>query len=173
MNLLYFSILKHSQAYSRHSVSYLITGTWWTNSNIYSRILQVLFQHAALNWITTKREYTVLQYSTALSSGITSFCIIFDICYMMNLPFYIYSSILPVLIQNAVLNLFSTRREFTVLQYSTALSSIIALFCITFDNCYMMNQQYYIYSRILPALISTCCNQFNHYKTWIYSITVF
>ena len=85
---------------------------------IYSRILQVLSQHAALNIITTKREYTVLQYSTALSSGITSFCNIFDICYMMNLPFYIYS-------------------------------------------------------RILPVLISKCFIEFNHYNTWIYSITVF
>ena len=32
---------------------------------------------------------------------------------------------------------------------------------------------FYIYSRILPVLISTCCIEFNHYKTWIYSITVF
>ena len=75
--------------------------------------------------------------------------------------------------QNAVLNLITTRREFTLLQYSTTLSSIIASFCIIFDICYMISQQYYIYSRILPVLISTCCNQFNHYKTWIYSITVF
>ena len=32
---------------------------------------------------------------------------------------------------------------------------------------------FYIYSRILPVLISSCCIEFNHYKTWIYSITVF
>ena len=36
-----------------------------------------------------------------------------------------------------------------------------------------MNQQYNIYSIILPVLISTCCSQFNHCKTWICSITVF
>ena len=140
---------------------------------IYSRILQVLFQHAALNLITKKWEFTLLQYSTTLSSIIASFCIIFDICYMMNQQHYIYSRILPGLIQHAVFNLITTRREFTLLQYSTTLSSIIASFCIIFDICYMMNQQCYIYSRILPVLISTCRDQFNHYKTWIYSITVF
>ena len=32
---------------------------------------------------------------------------------------------------------------------------------------------FYIYSRIHPVLISTCCIEFNYYKTWIYSITVF
>ena len=96
-----------------------MTGTWWTNSTIYiPEYSQYWFQHAALNLITTKREFTVLQYSTSLSSVITSFCIIFDICYMMNLAFYIYS-------------------------------------------------------RILPVLISTCCIEFNHYKTRIYYITVF
>ena len=75
--------------------------------------------------------------------------------------------------QHAVLNLISTRREFTLLQYSTTLSWKITSFCIIFDICNMMNQQYYIYSRILQVLISTCCIEFNHYKTWIYSITVF
>ena len=152
---------------------------------IYSRILQVLFQHAALNLITTKREFTVLQYSTSLSSVITSFCIIFDICYMMNLAFYIYSRILPVLISTCRIEFNHYKREFTLLTNSSILkqhaalnlipkvlnllSSIIASFCIIFDICYMMNQQYYIYSRILPVLI---CIEFNHYKTWIYSISV-
>ena len=129
---------------------------------IYSRILPVLFQHAALNLITTKWEFTLLQYSTTLSSIIASFCIIFDICYMMNQQCYIYSRILPVLFQHAALNLITTKWEFTLLQYSTTLSSIIASFCIIFDICYMMNQQCYIYSRILPVLISTCCIEFNH-----------
>ena len=140
---------------------------------IYSRILQVLFQHAALNLITTKWEFTLLQYSTTLSSIIASFCIIFDICYMMNQQCYIYSRILQVLFQHAALNLITTRREFTLFQYSKTLSSIITSFCIIFNICYMMNQQYYIYSRILPVLISTCCIEFNHYKMRIYSITVF
>ena len=151
----------------------MISATWWTNSTIYSRILQVLFQHAALNLITTKWEFTLLQYSTTLSSIIASFCIIFDICYMMNQQYYIYSRILQVLFQHAALNLITTKWELTLLHYSTTLSSIIASFCIIFDICYMMNQQYYIYSRILPVLISACRNQFNHCKTWIYSISVF
>ena len=43
-------------------------------------------------------------------------------------------------------------------------------FCIIFDICNILNY-FYIYSRILPVLISTCCIEFNHYKTWIYSIT--
>ena len=140
---------------------------------IYSRIFQVLFQHAALNLITTKREFTLLQYSKTLSSIIASFCIIFNVCYMMNQQYYIYSRIFQVLFQHAALNLITTKREFTLLQYSTTLSIEITSFCIIIDICYMMNQQYYIYSRILPALISTWCNQFNHYKTRIYCITIF
>ena len=75
--------------------------------------------------------------------------------------------------QHAVINLVTTRREFTLFQYYKTLSSIITSFCIIFNICYLMNQQYYIYSRILPVLISACRNQFNHYKTWIYSISVF
>ena len=75
--------------------------------------------------------------------------------------------------QHAVIYLIITRREFALFQYSKTLSSIITSFCIIFDICYMMNQQYYIYSRILPVLISTCCIEFNHYKMRIYSITVF
>ena len=97
----------------------MISATWWIYRSIYiPEYSQFWFQNAALNLITTKREFTLLQYSNTLSSGITSFCIIFDICYMMNPPFYIYS-------------------------------------------------------RILPVLISKCCIEFNHYKTWICSITVF
>ena len=190
---------------------------------------QYWFQHAVLNLITTRREFTLLQYSKTLSSIIGSFCIIFNICYMMNQQCYIYSRILPLLtsawrnkfshyktwiysitvfyntlklnniilyniwylqhdettvlyifqntpkhwFQHAVIYLITTRREFTLFQYSKTLSSIITSFCITFNICYMMNQQCYIYSRILPVLISTCCNLFNHYKTWIYSISVF
>ena len=75
--------------------------------------------------------------------------------------------------QNAVLNLITTRRECTLLQYSTTLSSIIASFCIIFDICNMMQLPFYIYSRILPVLISKCCIEFKYYKTWMHSITVF
>ena len=126
-----------------------------------------------MNLVTTRREFTLLQYSTTLSSIIASFCIIFDIYYMMNQQYYMYFSIVPGLISSCRVEFNHYKREFTLLQYTTTLSSIIASFCIIFDICYMISQQYYIYSRILPVLISTCCNQFNHYKTWIYSITVF
>ena len=125
-----------------------------------------------MNLFTTRREFTLLQYSTTLSSIIASFCITSDNCYMMNQQ-YIYILVYSQYwYQHAVMNLVTTRREFTLLQYSTTLSSIIASFCITFDKCYMMNQQY-IYSSILPVLISACRNKFSHYKTWIYSIRVF
>ena len=173
MNLLYYSILQHYQPQSHHSVSYLISATWWTNSAIYiPEYSQYWFQHAALNLITKSSEFTILQYSTTLSSLITSFCIIFDICNMINYRFIYIPEYSQFWFQHAVLNLITTRREFTLLQYSTTLSCIITSFCIIFDICNMMNQQYYIYSRILPVLISTCCIE-NHYKTWIYSITVF
>ena len=146
MNLLYYSVLQHSQTESHHSLSYLISATWWTNSTIYiPEYSQYWFQHAALNLITTRREFTLFQYYKTLSSISTSFCIIFNICYMMNQQYYIYSRILLVLFQHAALNLITTKREFTLLQYSTTLSSIIASFCIIFYICYMMNQQYYIY----------------------------
>ena len=157
-----------------HSVSYLISATWWTNSTIY--ILehsQYWFQHAALNLKSKSCEFTLLQCSTTLSSIITSFCIIFDICNTINYLFIYIPEYSQYWFQHAVLNLIATRREFTLLQYSTTLSSIIASFCIIFDICYMINQQYCVYSRLLPVLISTCCIEFNHLKLWIYSITVF
>ena len=152
----------------------MITGTWWTNSAIYiPEYSQYWFQHAALNLITKSSEFTLLQYSTTLSSIIASFCITFDNCYMMNQQ-YIYILVYSQYwYQHAVMNLVTTRREFTLLQYPTTLSSIIASFCIIFDLCYMMNQQYNIYSSILPALISACRNEFSHYKLRIYSIRVF
>ena len=211
----FYNTLKHNHIILYH-IWYLLHDEP-TVLYIFQNTPSIDFKHAVLNLITTRREFTLLQYSKTLSSIITSFCIIFDICYMMNQQYYIYSRILPVLIsacciefnhykreftllqysttlssiitsfciifdictwwtnssiyipeysqywfQHAVLNLITTKREFTVLQYSTTLSSLITSFCIIFDICYMMNQQYYIYSRILPVLISTCCNQFNH-----------
>ena len=109
---------------------------------IYSRILQVLFQHAAVNLITTKRELTILQYSTALSSGITSFC-----SYLIYATWWTHHSIyIPEYsqywLQNAVLNLITTRREFTLLKYSTTLSSLITSFCIIFDICNILNYRF-------------------------------
>ena len=123
---------------------------------------QYWFQHAALNLFTKSSEFTLLQYSTTLSSLITSFCIIFDICNMINYRFIYIPEYSQFWFQHAVLNLITTRREFTLLQYSTTLSCIITSFCIIFDICYMMNQQCYIYSRILPDLISTCSIEFIH-----------
>ena len=151
----------------------MISATWWNYRSIYiPENSHYWFQNAVLNLITTRREFTLLQYTTTLSSIIASFCITFDNCYMMNQQ-YIYILVYSQYwYQHAVMNLVTTRREFTLLQYSTTLSSIIASFCITFDKCYMMNQQY-IYSSILPVLISACRNKFSHYKTWIYSIRVF
>ena len=126
-----------------------------------------------MNLITTKREFTVLQYSTALSSVQHH-----SVSYLISATWWIYRSIyIPKYsqywFQNAVFNLNTTRRECTLLQYSTTLSSIITSFWIIFNICYMMNQQYYIHSRILLVLISNCWNEFNQYKTWIYSIIVF
>ena len=140
---------------------------------IYSRRLQYWYQHAVINLITTRREFTLFQYSKTLSSLITSFCIIFDICNMINYRFIYIPEYSQCWFQNAVLNLNTTRRECTLLQYSTTLSSIIESFCIIFDIRNMMQLPFYIYSSILPVLISKCCIEFNHYKTWMHSITVF
>ena len=126
-----------------------------------------------MNLITKRREFTLFQYSKTLSSIITSFCIIFDICNMINNRFIYIPEYSQYWFQHVVLNLITTKWEFTLLQYSTTLSSIIVSFCIIFDNCYMMNQQCYIYSRTLPVFISACCIELNRYKMRIYSITVF
>ena len=134
---------------------------------------QYWFQHAVINLITTRREFTLFQYSTTLSSLITSFYIIFDICNMMKLPFYIYSRILPVWISKCCIEFNHYKSRIYCITVSTELSCIIISFCVIFDICYMMNLSIYIYSSILPVLISTCCIEFNHYKTRIYCITLF
>ena len=127
-----------------------------------------------MNLITKSSEFTLLQYSTTLSSLITSFCIIFDICNMINYRFiYIYSRKLPVLISTCCI-------EFN--HYKTWIYSIIVFYHLMHNRIILYHIWYlqhdeptvlYIYTRILPVLISTCCIEFNHYKTWIYSITVF
>ena len=134
----------------------MISATWCNYRSIYiPEYSQYWFQNAVLNLNTTRRECTLLQYSTTLSSIIESFCIIFDICNMMQLPFYIYSSTLPVLISKCCIefNHYKTWMHCTLLQYSTTLSSIIESFCIIFDICNMMQLPFYIYSSILPVLI--------------------
>ena len=89
-----------------------------------------------------KTRIYLLQCSTTLSSIIASFCIIFDInaTWWTNSTIYIpeYSQ---YWFQHAVINLITTRREFTLFQCYKQLSSIIASFSIIFDFCYMMNQQ--------------------------------
>ena len=140
---------------------------------IYSRILPVLISKCCIEFNHYKTWiYSIKVFDNTLK---LNHIILYHIWYLqyIKLPFYIYSRILPVWFQHAVLNLITTRREFTLLKYSKTLSSIIASFCIIFDICYMMNPPFYIYSRILPVLISKCCIEFNHYKTWIYSIKVF
>ena len=143
MNLLYYSILQHSQAKSHHSVSYLISATWWTNSAIYiPEHSQYWFQHAALNLITKSSELTLLQYSTTLSNLITSFCIIFDICNMINYRFTYIPEHSQYWFQHAALNLITKSSELTLLQYSTTLSNLITSFCIIFDICNMINYRF-------------------------------
>ena len=152
----------------------MISATWWTNSAIYiPEYSQYWFQHAALNLITKSSEFTLLQYSTTLSRLITSFCIIFDICNMMNQQCYIYSRILLVLISSCCIEFdhYKTWIHSITVFYNTLKLNHIILYHIW----YLQHDKlpFYIYSRILPVLISTCCIEFNHYKTWIYSITVF
>ena len=125
----------------------MISATWCNYRSIYiPEYSQCWFQNAVLNLITTRREFTLFQYSKTLSSIITSFWIIFNICYMMKQQYYIYiAEYSQYWFLNAVLNLITTRREFTLFQYSKTLSNIITSFWVIFNICYMMKQQYYIY----------------------------
>ena len=135
---------------------------------------QYWFQNAAFNLCTTRREFTLLQYSKTLSSIIASFCIIFDICNILNHRFIYIPEYSQYWFQHAVINLITTRREFTLFQYSKTLSSIITSFCIIFDFCNMMKLPFYIYiPEYSQYWFQHAVIKFNHYKTWIYSITVF
>ena len=149
---------------------------------------QYWFQNDVLNLITTRREFTLLQYSTTLSSLITSFCNIFDICNILNYRSIYIPEYSQYWFQNDVLNLITTRREFTLLQYSTTLSSLITSFCNIFDICNILNyrsiyipeySQYWFqndvlnlittrreftllqYSTTLSSLITSFCNIFD------------
>ena len=124
---------------------------------IYSRILPVLisacrnqFNHYKMRICSITVFYNTLKHNRII------LCHIWYLLHDEPTVLYIFQNT-PSLFQHAALNLITTKWEFTLLQYSTTLSSIIASFCIIFDICYMMNQQCYIYSRILPVLISTCC----------------
>ena len=129
---------------------------------IYSRILPVLISTCCIefNHYKTWIYSITVFYNTLMHNHI----ILYHIWYLQHdkLRFIYIPEYSQYWFQHAVLNLITTRREFTLLQYSTTLSCIITSFCIIFDICNMMNQQCYIYSRILPVLISTCCIEFNH-----------
>ena len=141
-----FTVLQYSNALSSVITSFCIIFDICNILNyrfIYiPEYSQFWFQHAVLNLITTRREFTLLQYSKTLLSIIASFCILFDICNILNYRCIYIPEYSQYWYQHAVINLVTTRRVFTLLQYSTTLSSIIASFCIIFDICYMMNQQY-------------------------------
>ena len=134
----------------------MISATWCNYRSIYIPVYsQCWFQNAVLNLITTRRvNYSILQHSynriilyniwylqhdatPVLISKccielIASFCIIFDICNMMQLPFYIYSY---------------SQYWFHAMLYCsiyTTLSSIIESFCIIFDIRNMMQLPFYI-----------------------------
>ena len=123
-------------------------------------------------YITTRREFTLLKYSTTLSSLITSFCVIFDICNKLNCRSIYIPEYSQYWFQHAVLNVITTTWIYSIkVFYNTLKHNRIILYHIW----YMQHDKlpFYIYSRILPVLISTCCIECNHYKTWIYSIKVF
>ena len=101
--------------------------------------------------------------------------ILYHIWYLQHdkLSFYIYPIILPVLISSCCIefNYYKTWIHYITVFYNTLKLNHIILYHIW----YLQHDKlpFYIYSGILLVLISTCCIEFNHYKTWIYSITVF
>ena len=141
-----FTLLQYSKTLSSIIASFCIIFDICYMMNqqyyIYFSILPVLMSSCCVEFNHYKREFTVSQYSTALSSIIASFCIIFDFCYRWTKSTIYIPEYYQYWFQHAVINLITTRREFTLSQFSTTLSSIIASFCITLDNCYMKNQQY-------------------------------
>ena len=140
---------------------------------IYSIILLVLISTCCFvfNHYKTWIYSITVFYNTLKHNHI----ILYHIWYLQNdkLPFYIYSIILLVLISKCCI-------EFN--HYKTWICSITVFYntlklnhIILYHIWYLLNDKlpFYIYSIILLVLISTCCFVFNHYKTWIYSITVF
>ena len=138
-----FTLLKYSTTLSSLITSFCVIFDICNKLNCRSIYIpeysQYWFQHAVLNVITTRREFTLLKYSTTLSSIIASFCIIFDICNMINYRFTYIPEYSQYWFQHAVLNVITTRREFTLLKYSTTLSSLITSFCVLFDICNKLN----------------------------------
>ena len=101
--------------------------------------------------------------------------ILYHIWYLQydKLPFYIYSRILPVLISTCCIefNHYKTWIYSITVFYNTLKLNHIILYHIWYLQHDKLS--FYIYSRILPVLISSCCIEFNHYKTWTHSIIVF
>ena len=109
---------------------------------IYSRILPVLISA----WRNKFSHYKTCIYSITVYYNTLKHnrIILYHIWYLLHdePTDYIYiAEYSQCWFQHAALNLITKSSEFTLLQYSTTLSSIIASFCITFDNYYMMNQQ--------------------------------
>ena len=140
---------------------------------IYSRILPVLISSCCIefNHYKTWIHSITVFYNTLMHNRI----ILYHIWYLQHdkLPFYIYSRILPVLISSCCIefNHYKTWIHSITVFYNTLKLNHIILYHIW----YLQHDKlpFYIYSRILPVLISSCCIEFNHYKTWIHSITVF
>ena len=104
------------------------------------------YQYAVWNLITTRRE--LLHYSNLIQHKLNHIILFqFDIWYMMNQQYCIYSIILQLLISVCCMEFNHYKTWITALQSSNTITSLITSFCFIFDNWYMMNHQYYIYSR--------------------------
>ena len=92
---------------------------------------------------------------------------------MMKLPFYIYSRILPVLISKCCIEFkyYKTWMHSITVFYNTLKHNRIILYNIWYPQ-HDATTVLYIF-QYTPRLISKCCIEFNHYKTWMHSITVF
>ena len=104
------------------------------------------YQYAVWNLITTRRE--LLHYSNLIQHKLNHIILFqFDIWYMMNQQYCIYSIILQLLISVCCMEFNHYKTWINALQSSNTITSLITSFCFIFDNWYMMNHQYYIYSR--------------------------
>ena len=140
---------------------------------IYSRILPVLISSCCIefNHYKTWIHSITVFYNTLMHNCI----ILYHIWYLQHdkLPFYIYSRILPVLISTCCIEF--NHQKLWIYSITAFYNTLKLNHIILYHIWYLQYDKlpFYIYSRILPVLISTCCIEFNHYKTWIYSITVF
>ena len=104
------------------------------------------YHYAVWNLITTRRE--LLHYSNLIQHKLNHIILFqFDMWYMMNQQYCIYSIILQLLISVCCMEFNHYKTWITALQSSNTITSLITSFCFIFDNWYMMNHQYYIYSR--------------------------